>query len=379
MERSVFRGWSGAAAKALVSAAIALLGLADGRLAASAAEAAPGLTPLGSIPLAGVEGRLDHLAVDVRGRRLFVAGLENHSVEVVDLARRRRIRELTGVNEPQGLVFVPERNRLFICFRGDGTCRSFDATTLREGPWLDVGRNADNARFDPASQCLYIGSGGEPGPGRLTAIDLVSLLPTELGGQPAPPHSPADFLLDRPRQADAKLEMELPGHPESFHLDPATHRVLVNVPDEHKVFVINVATNGLTVATTWPVTIGEKNFPMAFDAGSRRMFLACRRPALVAAYDADAGTLLAQAPCVGDADDLFYDAASRRLYVIGGEGFVDVFSVAEKGAELTRLAHAPTAPRARTGLLIPELHLLVVAAPRVSRSPAAVLLFQTKL
>jgi hypothetical protein len=27
---------------------------------------------------------------------------------------------------------------------------------------------------------------------------------------------------------------------------------------------------------------------------------------------------------VGDTDDLFYDATRRRLYVSGGEGFVDV-------------------------------------------------------
>ena len=180
------------------------------------------LVQIGSIPLKGVEGRLDHLTFDTPSQRLFVAALENHSVEVVDLAKRRRVHQITGISEPQGLLCIPGKDRLLVCSRGDGTCRSFDATTFQEGPWIDLGRNADNARFDPEAQLIYVGSGGEPGNGLLSAIDLVSLLPAAQGGQPAPPHSPADFLLDRPRQADPRMEIQLPAHPESFQLDPAT-------------------------------------------------------------------------------------------------------------------------------------------------------------
>ena len=210
-----------------------LLALACLAFPAQFSTAGEPLVQIGSIPLKGVEGRLDHLAFDTRSQRLFVAALENHSVEVVDLARRRRVHQITGISEPQGLLCIPEKNRLLVCSRGDGTCRSFDATTFQEGPWIDLGRNADNVRFDPEAQVIYVGSGGEPGNGLLSAIDLVSLLPAGQGGQPAPPHSPADFLLDRPRQADPRMEIQLPAHPESFQLDPANHRLLVNIPDEH--------------------------------------------------------------------------------------------------------------------------------------------------
>ena len=225
---------------------------------------------------------------------------------------------------------------------------------------------------------IYVGSGGEPGAGILTAVDLISMLPGSQGGRPAPPHSPADFLLDRPRQADPKMEIQLPAHPESFQLDPANHRLLVNVPDEHEVAVLQIGTNNLSKVAAWPVTVGEKNFPMAVDTASSRLFVACRKLPVLAVYDTGSGRLLSQTPCVGDADDMFYDATLKRLYAIGGEGFVEIFQIPETAQEPRRLNRLPTALRARTGLFTPELRMLAVAAPHTGNRPASVLLFEVK-
>jgi len=346
------------------------------RLAAQSIRGSRPLVPIACVPLKGVEGRLDHLAVDVASRKLFVAALENHSVEVIDLAKRRRSHRLTGINEPQGLLFLPEYNRLLVCCRGDGTCRTFDTRTWAEGPWADVGRNADNIRFDPATKLVLVGYGGEPGTGALTAIPLAPLLPSADGGQPSPPHSPADFLFDRARQADPSMEVPLPSHPESFQVDQANHRMFVNVPDEHDIAVLSLGTN-LSVSATWPVTAGEKNFPMAFDPASARLFIATRKPPCLVEYDTSTGHAVSQVPCVGDADDFFYDAKTQRLYVIGGEGFVDVFEPSHNSVGPNLLARISTAPRARTGLLIPELNLLAIAAPHTTNGPASIRLLRT--
>ena len=379
MGKSISQPLTDKAATALLAARSSFLALACLAFPAQFTTAAEPLVQIGSIPLKGVEGRLDHLAFDTRSQRLFVAALENHTVEVVDLTKRRRIRQITGISEPQGLLCIPEKNRLLVCSRGDGTCRSFDATTFQEGPWIDLGRNADNLRFDPEAQAIYVGSAGEPGNGLLSAVDLVALLPAAQGGQPAPPHSPADFLLSRPRQADPRMETQLPAHPESFQLDRANRRLLVNIPDEHQIAVLQIGANTLTNAATWPVTVGEKNFPMTLDADLSPPLH--RLPQTAAAgrlRHRHVGALLSQTPCVGDADDMFYDAKLKRVYVIGGEGFLDVFQVSDTSQEPARLARLPTAPRARTGLFIPDLQMLAVAAPRTTNRPAAVLLFQAK-
>ena len=334
------------------------------------------LTPAGSVSLDGVEGRLDHLAFDPATQRLFIAGLENHTIEVVDLDKRQRVHQIPLVLEPQGLAFIPGASCLLACSRGDGTCRSFDANTFEEGPWVDLGWNADNIRFDSRDNLVVVGSGSEPGAGLISMMDLASLLPANRGGAPAPPGSPADFRLDHPRQGKVKAAVELPAHPESFQVDPDGRRIFVNVPDEHQIIVIALTTHGPEISARWPVTVGQKNFPMALDAARNHLYIACRKPSLLATYDTESGRMLSQTPCVGDADDVFCDAETHRLYVIGGEGFVDVFQVPEKGDDLMRVQRLSTVPRARTGRFIPELKLLAVAIPHTTNSAAAVWLYR---
>ena len=50
----------------------------------------------GTIPLPGVQGRIDHLSADVKGQRLFVAALGNNTLEVLDLAAAKRLRSIPG-------------------------------------------------------------------------------------------------------------------------------------------------------------------------------------------------------------------------------------------------------------------------------------------
>ena len=49
-----------------------------------------------TISMPNVKGRIDHMEVDLKGRRLFVAGLENNTVEVVDLKSGKWIRSVPG-------------------------------------------------------------------------------------------------------------------------------------------------------------------------------------------------------------------------------------------------------------------------------------------
>src|SRR5260370_8919481 len=67
-----------------------------------------------TIPLPNVKGRLDHMDVDVKGKRLFVAGLENGTFEVVDLQAGKWVRSIPGFKKPQGALFVPELTKLFM-------------------------------------------------------------------------------------------------------------------------------------------------------------------------------------------------------------------------------------------------------------------------
>jgi hypothetical protein len=335
------------------------------------------LSPAGSIPLAQVEGRMDHMAFDPSSQRLFISALENHSIEIVDLAKRERIRSVPGIMEPQGMVLAAKSRRLIVCSRGDGTVRSFDSGTMEPGPWLDLGVNADSVRIDESTRTVFVGSGGEDGdPGALTAVDLAAFIPAAGGGKPPERHSPADLLADRPGRARMKARARLTSKPETMQIDPSGRRVYVNLPDDHAIAVVGVTDAGFGEPLAWPVEGVEKNFSIAVDPEFPRLFIAGRKPARLLEYDTGTGKLRSSVECVGDVDELFYDARTRRVYAVGGEGFVDVFHCAPGAAGgPVRIGHVPTVPRARTGCYAPDLHLLVVAAPHDGDRPAQLLLF----
>src|SRR5439155_23284203 len=83
-----------------------------------------------TICIPNVRGRLDHMDVDVKGKRLFVAGLENGTFEVVDLEAGKWVRSIPGFKKPQGALVVSEFNKLFIASGDDGMLRVFRGDTL---------------------------------------------------------------------------------------------------------------------------------------------------------------------------------------------------------------------------------------------------------
>ena len=66
------------------------------------------------IALGEVSGRIDHLSIDPKRQRLFVAELGNNSLGVVDLAAGKVLRTITGLNEPQGVGYVGFADSVYV-------------------------------------------------------------------------------------------------------------------------------------------------------------------------------------------------------------------------------------------------------------------------
>ena len=284
-----------------------------------------------AIPLA-VEGRIDHMAYDGRIGRLYVAALGNNTVEVVDTRAGKVVHTLRGLREPQGIAVSPDDNRFYVANAGDGTCRVFDLSTYQQVRSVGLGEDADNVRYDAAARRMYVGYGS----GGLAAVDLAT-------GN---------------RVADVKL----PAHPESFQLaTKSSGQVFVNLPEaQAAVALVDRRTN--SVIQTWHLTAAKDNFPMALDEARHRLFIGCRSPAKLLVVDTQSGSTLDAKNCVGDTDDVWYDSASGRVYVSGGEGFVSVLACSSDG-RLDQVAKVATAPGARTSLFDSEGGMLYVALP----------------
>jgi DNA-binding beta-propeller fold protein YncE len=296
-----------------------------------------------TIPLPAVEGRIDHLDVDVQGQRLFVSALGNNTLEVLDLAAGKRLRSITGLKEPQGVYYVPALNRIFVANGDDGTCRIFDGSSYNQLDTVNYASDADNCRYDAAQKQIYVGYGE----GALGILDA------------ATGHKLADI--------------KLPAHPESFRLEESGPRVFVNLPEAgHTIVVVDRVRRA--VVATWMLEAAA-NFPMILDEPDHRLLVVTRRPALLTALDTESGRTVASYSTVGDADDAFFDARHRRIYVSGGEGFIDVFEQRDPD-HYQSAGRIATAAGARTSVFVPKLNRLYVAVPHRGRQGAEVRVYE---
>src|SRR3954452_5051027 len=121
-----------------------------------------GQTPLamvGAIALPRVEGRIDHLAMDVAAQRLYIAALGNNTVEVLDVKSSAHLKSVPAFREPQGIAVVPDANVVTVA-NGQGEGVQFiDTTDYHPTRTVRLGDDADNARDDATSSGLSVGFG----------------------------------------------------------------------------------------------------------------------------------------------------------------------------------------------------------------------------
>jgi len=294
-----------------------------------------------TVALPGVEGRIDHLSVDVPNQRLFVAALGNNTVEVIDIKGAKRLHTITGLSEPQGVLYVPGENRLFAANAKDGTCRIYDAGSFQLLKTIEYGDDADNIRMDGAAKQIYVGYGSG-------ALGILGAGGDKLG--------------------DIKLD----ANPESFQLEKNGPRLFVNLPDSRKIGVIDRTKKAMV--GQWKTGGALSNFPMALDEANHRMFAVCRRPAVLVVLNTDSGAVITKIPTVGDSDDVFYDSARKRIYASGGEGAIAV--VQQQNADhYQEIARIPTVKGARTSLFVPDLGRLFLAVRKQGSASAAIRIY----
>lgn len=297
---------------------------------AATADAAP-LELVQTIPLKGAPGRLDHLALDAVGNRLFIANLSNNSLDVVDLKAGKLIEQVTGQQKIQGIAYVPDLNRIFVGNGTDGVCNIFDGKSFKLLRSLKLD-DADNVRYDRRSKQIYVA------------------------------HAENSLAVIDPKTMEVKTTIKLPGAPEAFQIDPSRPRLCVNIPNPSQVAIVDTDKN--VVVTTVPMTLAASNYPMALDVARQQVFVGCRRKPAVEVIDVVARKELYSTDIAGDVDDLFFDAKSDRLYAICGEGFLVVL-VRDRTGRFAGSEKIPTRKQARTGLFDPNGARLFMVLPRL--------------
>lgn len=292
------------------------------------------------IPAPDVAGRIDHFTAYPKRRLLIFAALGNNSVEIVNTFEGKVVHSIKGLDEPQGVVYIPEFDKIFVANAGSGKVNVYDGKTYALRKSIDLGEESDtdNVRWDEASKRVFVGI---------------------VGGI---------AMIDAATEAHVGNDLKgSGGHSESFQLEKKGPRIFVNVPDDDSVVnVIDRNTGGLT---KWGLNGAKANYPMALDEDDHRLFVVTRRPPLLVVLDTDTGKEVARVPVGGSCDDVYFDPARKRIYALGGEGFISVVQQHDPNHyELS--ANIPTTVGVRTGIFFGTS--LYVGVPAAGLEPAQI-------
>jgi DNA-binding beta-propeller fold protein YncE len=302
-------------------------------------ELAP-LLLIQKIPVPGVAGRIDHFTAFPKRRLLIFAALGNNSMEIVNTFEAKVVLSIKGLNEPQGVLYVPGFDKIFAANAGNGTVKVYDGKTCALRKSIDLGAESDtdNLRWDEDSKRVFVGIVGG-----IAMIDAVT--ETHVG-------------------KDLKGSG---GHSESFQLEKKGSRIFVNVPEDGS--VVNVIDRKTGELTKWGLNGVKANYPMALDEDNHRLFVVARRPPFVMVLDTDTGKEVARVPVGGACDDVYYDAERKRIYAIGGEGLISVVQQSDPD-HYTLFANIPSAVGVRTGIFFGTS--LYVGVPASGLEPAQI-------
>lgn len=290
-----------------------------------------------------VSGRIDHMAVNLKDKVVYMAALGNNTVEVIDLNKDTLIKSIKGVEEPQGIAYIPETNEIAVASGGNGDCVFFNVSSFEKVATVHLGSDADNIRYDAAEKKMYVGYGG----GGMAMID--PLAHKQTGNVP------------------------LPAHPESFQLDKKNNKLYVNLPDDHSIAVIDL--KSFTIIDTWRINHYSANFPMTLDTANDLVFVGYRHPALLVSYDSKSGKQVSTNELVGDVDDIFYYADKQLIMASGGDGYINIFK-READNTFKLVSNIHTRKGARTSLLIPSLGYYLLAERAEGGENAAVVVYK---
>lgn len=300
------------------------------------------------IPVPGVAGRLDHFTADAKRKRLFVSALGNNSVEVIDVFAGRVIHSIKGLAQPQGPLYVPGLDKLYVANAEDGKVRVYDGATYTLRKTIDFGEDPDNLRYDEVSKTVFVGFGEDDG---------------------------GIAMIDPRTDARVGQVYKTKGHPESFQVEATGGRIYVNVPDAGN--VVESIDRKTGSVTKWPLKGLRGNYAMALNEADHRLFTITRKTPMMVILNTETGNEVARLRAAGECDDVFFDASRKRIYVIGGEGIISVFQQNDPD-HYELISNVPSGIGIRTGYFFSKRDRLYVGVPAKGIEPAQIWTFEAE-
>jgi len=307
-----------------------------------------------TVELPGYTGDFDHFAVDRDRGRLLLAAEDHGTLEVFDLKTGKHLRTITGFDTPHSILVQPGASTILVTDSGKSMSKLLDANTYEKKDVVHLVPGADSIGYDPAEKVVYVVTGGKD-------VDMKTV----------------ELAAVDPVTGEKKRALTLQDdHVEAMAIEKDGNRLFINLTQTNKLAVVDRKT--MKVAAFWPVPAAQQNAMVAFDAAHHRLYLGCRKPGMIVTMNSDTGKVTGTAAGPLRSDELLFDAAANRLYMPGGEGYIGVYDTSDPD-HLKLISKVPSAPGAKTGILLPDMNEIVLAAsPGDSKAMAKVLTFSVK-
>jgi len=233
-----------------------------------------------TIPLKGVAGKLDHLAVDSKGERLFVANKPNNTLDIVDLKTGKLILQIADQGKASGVAYAADLDMIYVG-NGAGTCNAFNGKDFKQ-VFSTPAPNADNVHFHSGNQTVYVGQG-----------ELLSELDAKTGA--------------------VKAAIKLPGAVHGFRIDKKAGKIYTVLTKPNLLAVVDISKQEVT--DKYELTLSDAGSPIAQDADNGLLFVGCpKKKPMVVVFDAKTGKEIASVEIPAGIDDLYFDKRRNRLY-----------------------------------------------------------------
>ena len=224
-------------------------------LAGYAPAADPSVELIQTIVLKGKAGKMDHLTIDAKRDRLFLANKVNNTLDIVDLKEGKLLKQITGQNGVQGLAYAPDLDRLFVALGTGGLLNIFDGESYKPLKTIKFADDADNAKYNAATGLVYVA------------------------------HAEKALAVVDAKTYGVKADIKLPSGGEGFVQETTRPRLYVACPDGGEVAVVDTEKN--EVIAHYPVKMASEFPAIALDEAAHRLYVGCRKEPMVVVMNAD--------------------------------------------------------------------------------------------
>jgi DNA-binding beta-propeller fold protein YncE len=293
------------------------------------------------------DGDFDHFVVDLAGNRLFATAEENSKVLVFDLKTNKLIHSIDDLKAPHSMLYRGDAKKLFVVDGDLGEVKIYAADTYKPAGSIKLKEGADASSYDPKTNYLYVVNGGKDAKLPNAYISVIDTNTDKIVGE-------------------IKVDSN---DVEGMAIEKSGPRMFVDIRGNNSVEVFDREKR--TLLATWSVAQEAKRpTSIALDESNHRLFVGARDPGKMIVLDTESGKIVASLPAAAMADDMAYDAASKRIY-FAGSLFIDVFQQGDADHYVS-IGRVPGAFRAKTAILVPELSRYYLAVPHHEKQSAEV-------